>query len=223
MMQWDLKRGLGAGAALLLLLLIAVAIYLHSSQGPDEFLKMDHALRLAQSWRSHRVMNEPGRSNDQHMEVYCPTSVHIWQTSTSAGRPPQESETIDTMSGSYVRNGTEWMVSGFSERMISSPCSWGPRGADDFLGTLDVVVQSGRIHRGETRRVNGDLCRDWTASVPAPAGWRDAFVACIDDRHLPLEVAAPDRSLVITYSDWNKPILIETPPLPPRKQSEDDD
>jgi hypothetical protein len=215
MMQWELKRRLGAGAAMLLLLLISVAIYLHSSQGPDEFRKMDHALRLAQSWRSHRVMNEPDRSNDAHMEVYCPSSVHTWQTSTSYGQPPQESETIDTINGSYMRKGSDWMLAGVSERMISSPCTWGPRGMDDFLGTMDVVLQSGRIHRGDTRRVNGDLCRDWTASVPASTGWRDSFVVCIDEQDLPLEVAAPDRSLVITYSDWNKPILIETPPLAP--------
>lgn len=222
-MQHNLKRILVTATALLFLALTAVAIYIRSNQGPEEFRQMDHALRLAQSWRSHRVMREPDRSNDQRMEVYCPASVHIWQSSTSYGQPPVQSEIIETFSGSFVRKSpdSDWMLAGDSERMITSPCQWGPRGIDDFLGSLDVVLQAGRIHRGDMRRVNDDLCRDWTASVLSATGWRDSFVVCINQLHLPLEVAAPDHSLVITYSDWNKPILIQTPTLPLRQRWED--
>lgn len=216
-MQGKFKRILAATATLLFLALAGVAIYIRSNQGADEFRQMDHALRQAQSWRSHRVMRDSGRSNDQRMEVYCPSSLHIWQTSTSYGQPPEQNEMIETFSGTFARKGpeSEWMLAGDSERMMTSPCSWGPRGIDDFLGSLDVVLQSGRIHRGDTRRINSNLCRDWTASVPTSTGWRDSFLVCIDEQHLPLEVASSDRSVVITYSDWNKPIRIETPALPP--------
>jgi hypothetical protein len=81
-----------------------------------------------------------------------------------------------------------------------------------LLQPLDLILTTGKVRKGEKRIVNGERCRDWVASVPAPAGWREEFVVCIGDDELPREVFTPDRRLVETYSDWNAAIRIEPPP-----------
>jgi hypothetical protein len=80
-----------------------------------------------------------------------------------------------------------------------------------LLAQMDVIAKLGKIRKGDKREVNGFACRDWIASAPAPAGWRDVFGVCVDSDHLPREVFTPDRTEVISYSDWNEPIKIDAP------------
>jgi len=81
-----------------------------------------------------------------------------------------------------------------------------------LLGQMDAIASRGTIRKGDKREASGFSCRDWIASVPAPAGWRDVFGVCVDRDHLPREVFTPDRSEVITYMDWNLPVKIDAPP-----------
>jgi len=72
---------------------------------------------------------------------------------------------------------------------------------------MDLVALRERFERAAAE-VNGFGCRDWIASLPAPAGSRDVFWSMRGQRDLRREVFTPDRSEVISYTDWNQPIRL---------------
>ncbi len=202
-----------ASAVVTLLLIAGVGYMLAPGSGASQFAAMDQALRNARSWRSHQVMQEPGRSRETKMEVYCPDHIHLWSqmiNEEGGERKVVENETLDIGGTTYTRVVRGW-TSTPSLRDASAACLWGPRGVDEQLGRLDLVRRAGRIRDTGKRSVNGAECRDWTGSLPTAGGWRDAWVVCIGEGDLTLQIRTPDGSQVTTYSDWNKPILISPP------------
>lgn len=184
------------------------------SGGVSEFKKMSDAMRNARSWRAQTVVNEPTKNIETLTEVYCPSRVHTVTTSKieeGGKRIEQSSETIWIEGRSYTRRENGWQFSS-EDREHSAVCIWGPRGNDAMLGQMDIIGVVGKIRKGDKREVGGFRCRDWIASVSTPGGWRDAFGVCVDSEHLPREVFTPDRTEVITYTDWNQPIKIDAPP-----------
>jgi hypothetical protein len=175
---------------------------------------MNIALQNARSWRVQTVVSEPTKNVESLTEVYCPSRVRTVNKAVSdeGGRHSEEdSEDIWIDGTSYAKKGSHWVVSQM-ERSRTASCSAGPRATDALLQPLDLILATGKIRKGDKRIVNGERCRDWTASVPAPAGWREEFVVCIAEDGLPREVFTPDRGMVETYSDWNAAIRIERPP-----------
>jgi hypothetical protein len=110
----------------------------------------------------------------------------------------------------YSKKDSQWIISQ-EQRSRTVSCAYGPRSTDALLDRLDSVISMGKVRKGDKRTVNGDLCRDWIASVHAPAGWREEFRVCVGGDGLPREVYTPDRQMVETYSEWNVPIRIEAP------------
>lgn len=211
-----MKRNLGrflAGRGVFVAVVALVVYYMTPGSGVSQFKEMNAALQNARSWRVHTVLNEPTRSSETSTEVYCPDRVHtaMKMTLDEGGRHIEdESETIFITGSVYTKKALGWSLRQ-DERYGSAACVWGPRGSDQALGQMDVIVRIGKIRKGGQRLVSSGWCRDWIASVPAPAGWRDSFGVCIGDDRLPREVFTPDRSQVSTYSDWNTPIKIEAP------------
>jgi len=211
-----MERNLGrflASRGVFVAVLAVVAYYMIPSSGVSQFKEMNAALQNARSWRVRTILNEPTRSSETTTEVYCPDRVHtaMKMTLDEGGRHIEdESETIFITGSLYTKKGWRWVLSQ-EDRYVTASCSWGPRGSDEALGKMDFILRIGKIRKGDKRVVGGDRCRDWIASIPAPAGWRDSFGVCIGDDHLPREVFTPDRSQVSTYSDWNAPIKIEAP------------
>lgn len=211
----ELNLASGLASRLVIFGLLAGLIYwAMPDSGSSEMKRMNAAMQNARSWRVQTVVAEPTKNIESMTEVYCPSRVHTVNKAVidEGGRHTEESsENIWIEGTNYAKKGLRWVTSQ-EERSRTASCAWGPRGTDTLLQPLDAILIAGKIHKGDKRIVNGERCRDWIASVPAPAGWRDEFVVCIGDKELPIEVFTPDRRLVETYTDWNAPIRIEPPP-----------
>jgi hypothetical protein len=212
-----MERNLASGLASRVVIfgLLALLIYwAMPDSGVSEMKKMNAAMQNARSWRVQTVLEEPTKNVESMTEVYCPSRVHSVSKAVydEGGRHFEEnSESIWIEGTNYGKKGLRWVTSQ-EERSRTASCAWGPRGTDTLLQPLDAILIAGKVRKGDKRIVNGERCRDWIASVPAPAGWRDEFVVCIGDGELPREVFTSDRRLVETYTDWNAPIRIEAPP-----------
>jgi len=212
-MERNLASGLAARGVIFGFVALLIWWVLPSS-GVSEFKKMNAAMQNAKSWRMHTVVDEPTKSVDSQTEVYCPSRVHVVSKSSleqGGTKYEQSSESIWIEGASYTRKDDGWLLS-HEDRQNTAACMWGPRGGDALLGQMDVIAVRGKIRKGDKREVSGFRCRDWIASIPAPAGARDVFGVCVDSDDLPREVFTLDRSEVITYSDWNQPIKIDAPP-----------
>lgn len=197
-----------------LLALVAVLLYwAWPDSGVAALKKMRAAMQNARSWRINTIVNEPTKKLESTIEVYCPSRFHeVTQGVLEEGgsRLEQSSESYWIEGTSYAKKDSKWVVSQ-EQRSRAASCSFGPRATDTLLDRLDYVVTSGKVRKGKKRIVDGAPCRDWIASMPAPAGWREEFGVCLGDGDLPQEVFSPDRQMVETYTDWNTPIRIEAP------------
>lgn len=212
-MERSLAKGLAARTVIFGFVALLIW-WVFPDSGSSEFKKMNGAMQNAHSWRVHTVVNEPTKSVDALTEVYCPSRVHVVTKSTveqGGTKYEQSSESIWIEGTSYTKQENGWVMS-HELRQNTSECMWGARGSDAMLAQMDAITRLGKIRKGDKREVNSFTCRDWIASAPAPVGWRDVFGVCVDSEHLPREVFTPDRSEVISYSDWNVPIKIDAPP-----------
>lgn len=181
--------------------------------GTAELKKMRTAMQNARSWRIDTVVSEPTRKVESTVEVYCPSRIHEVTNASreEGGRSFEESRESYWIEGtSYAKKGSQWVISQ-ENRSRTVSCAYGPRSTDVLLDRLDSVITMGKVRKGDKRLFHGDSCRDWIASVRAPAGWREEFGVCIGDDGLPREVFTADRQMVETYSEWNVPIRIEAP------------
>jgi archaellum component FlaF (FlaF/FlaG flagellin family) len=212
-----MERNVWSGLASRLVIFGLVALLIFwamPGSGVSAMRKMNASMQNARSWRVQTVVTEPTKNIESTTEVYCPSRVHTVSKTVmdEGGRHYEEnSENIWIEGTNYAKKGLRWVTSQ-EERSRTASCAWGPLGTDTLLQSLDAVLVAGKIRKGDKRIVNGERCRDWIASVPAPAGWRDEFVVCIGEGELPREVFTPDRRLVETYTDWNAAIRIEAPP-----------
>ncbi len=181
--------------------------------GTAELKKMRTAMQNARSWRIDTVVSEPTKKVESTVEVYCPSRFHEVSNASGqeGGRQFEESSESYWIEGtSYAKKGSQWVISQ-EERSRTASCVYGPRSTDALLDRLDSVITVGKVRKGDKRTFHGDSCRDWIASVRAPAGWREEFGVCIGDDGLPREVFTTDRQMVESYSEWNVPIRIEAP------------
>jgi hypothetical protein len=211
-----MERNLGSGLAARVVIFGLLVLFIYwamPGSGASEMKKMSAAMQNATSWRVQTVVAEPTKNVESLMEVYCPSRVHMVDKSVlDEGGSHQEnsSESIWIDGTNYAKKGMHWVTSQ-EQRYSTATCKYGPRGMDTLLQPLDAILIAGRIRKGDKRYVNGEQCRDWIASVPAPSGYRDEFVVCVGKAGLPLEVSTLDRRLVETYTDWNTAIRIEAP------------
>jgi hypothetical protein len=218
-----MERNLGSGLAARVVifgLLVLFIYWVMPGSGASEMKKMSAAMQNATSWRVQTVVAEPTKSVESLMEVYCPSRVHMIDKSVideGGSHLENSSESIWINGTNYAKKGLRWVVSQ-EERYNTATCRFGPRGMDTLLQPLDAILIAGKIRKGDKRYVNGEQCRDWIASVPAPSGYRDEFIVCVGKADLPFEVSTPDRRLVETYTDWNTAIRIEAPPADELKQ-----
>jgi hypothetical protein len=181
--------------------------------GTAELKKMRTAMESARSWRIDTTLSEPTKKVQSTVEVYCPSRVHEVTNASreEGGKQFEESSESYWIEGTlYAKKDSQWVISQ-EQRSRTASCAYGPRSTDPLLDRLDSVISMGKVRKGNKRSIHGDLCRDWIASVRAPAGWREDFQVCVGDDGLPREVFTPDRQMVETYSEWNVPIRIEAP------------
>ena len=204
----------GLAARGVVLVLAALALYwIWPDSGIAALKKMNAAMQNARSWRIDTDVNEPTKKVQSTVEVYCPGRIHeVTNASHEEGGShfEESSESYWIEGTSYARKDSQWVISQ-EERSRTASCTYGPRATDALLDRLDPIITMGKVRKGDKRIINGDPCRDWIASVRAPAGWREEFGVCIGDDGLPREAFSPDRQMVETFSDWNVPIRIEAP------------
>ena len=211
-MERNLARSLAARAVTMVLGALVIYWALPDS-GTSELKKMRSAMESARSWRIDTIVSEPTKKLQSTVEVYCPSRVHEVTNASreEGGSQFEESSESYWIEGTlYAKKDLQWVTSQ-EQRSRTASCVYGPRSTDVLLDRLDSVISMGKIRKGDKRSVNGDLCRDWIASVRAPTGWREDFRVCVGDDGLPREVFTPDRQMVETYSEWNVPIRIEAP------------
>jgi hypothetical protein len=211
-MERDLTRGL-AVRVVVIALGATVIYWALPDSGTAELKKMRTMMESARSWRIDTMVSEPTKKLQSTVEVYCPSRVHEVTNGSreEGGKQFEESSESYWIEGTlYAKKGSQWALSQ-EERSRTASCVYGPRSTDALLDRLDWVISMGKVRKGHKRTVNGELCRDWIASVRAPTGWREDFRVCVGDDGLPREVFTPDRQMVETYSEWNVPIRIEAP------------
>ena len=218
-----MERNLGSGLAARVVIFGLLVLFIYwamPGSGASEMKGMSAAMQNATSWRVRTVVAEPTKNVESLTEVYCPSRVHMVEKSVldeGGTHLENSSESIWIDGTNYAKKGMHWVTSQ-EQRYSTATCKYGPRGMDTLLQPLDAILIAGKIRKGDKRYVNGEQCRDWIASVPAPSGYRDEFVVCVGKGELPLEVATLDRRLVETYTDWNTAIRIEAPPADELRQ-----
>lgn len=218
-----MERNLGSGLAARVVIFGLLVLFIYwamPGSGASEMKKMSAAMQNATSWRVQTVVAEPTKNVESLTEVYCPSRVHMVEKSVldeGGTHLENSSESIWIDGTNYAKKGMHWETSQ-EQRYSTATCKYGPRGMDTLLQPLDAILIAGKIRKGGKRYVNGEQCRDWIASVPAPSGFRDEFVVCVGKGELPLEVSTLDRRLVETYTDWNTAIRIEAPPADELRQ-----
>lgn len=211
-MEQNLTRSLAVRVVAIALSAFVIYWALPDS-GTAELKKMRSAMESARSWRIDTIVSEPTKKLQSTVEVYCPSRVHEVTNASreEGGNHFEESSESYWIEGTlYAKKDWQWVTSQ-ETRSRTASCAYGPRSTDALLDRLDSVISMGKIRKGDKRSVNGDVCRDWIASVRAPAGWREDFRVCVGYDGLPREVFTPDRQMVETYSEWNVPIRIEAP------------
>jgi hypothetical protein len=154
----------GLASRLVVFGLVALLIYwAMPDSGVSAMRKMNASMQNARSWRVQTVVTEPTKNVESMTEVYCPSRVHTVNKviMDEGGQHYEEnSESIWIEGTNYAKKGLRWVTSQ-EERSRTASCTWGPRGTDTLLQSLDAVLVAGKIHKGDKRIVNGERCRDW--------------------------------------------------------------
>jgi hypothetical protein len=154
-------------------------------------------MQKATSW--HMTMKGPGV--DMSMDVVCPDKM---RTVTKAGAGT--AETVRVGDAMYMKAGPKWMkvpATGQPASVCGNTAAPGSK-----MPTVDPNVT---MTKGGTETVNGETCTDWTTTVSDGKGGQTSSIMCIGSDNLPLQIKT--GQMVMTYSDWNKPITIEAPKM----------
>jgi len=171
---------------------------------------VEHALRLARAW--HVVST--GRINSQlfqtEEDVVCPSDSHtVTRSLTPSGPGEVTEEFVTTANTLYAReNGQPWR----SEPDPSpDKCQNGPSaGAQKLIPLIVLVKPIARVSQGPLVKLGSVPCRIWDLSGASNLPFHSI---CVDEQsHLPVRVQV--GGLVIEYSKWNQPTIIEPPEMP---------
>ena len=154
------------------------------------------AMQKATSW--HMTMKGP--AVDMSMDVVCPDKV---RTVTKTGK--MTAETVRVGPAMYMKAGAKWMKMPATGQP-ATVC--GNTAADSKSPTVDP---NAKMTKGGTQTVNGETCTDWTTTVSDGKGGQTSSTMCIGSDNLPRQIKTGE--MVMTYSDWNKPITIEAPKM----------
>lgn len=177
---------------------------------PGQLDAVEHALRLARAWH----VRSTGRLNTElfqtEEDVVCPSDSHtITRTLTPAGPGEITEEFIATANTLYAReNGQPWR----SEPDPSpDKCQNGPSaGAQKLIPLLTSIKQVARITQGPLIKPGDKACRIWDLSGAPNLPFH---AICVDEQtNLPVRLQV--GGLLVEYSNWNQPTIIEPPDLP---------
>lgn len=160
------------------------------------------AMQKASSW--HMTMKGP--NVEMSMDVVCPDKMR-----TLSKTAKMTAESVRVGADMYVKAGSRWMktpATGQPASVCGNAGNGYAGGAGSKVPTFDPTV---KMTKGGSETVNGESCTDWTTTVSDNKGSQRSYVMCLGSDNLPRQIKTGD--MVMTYSDWNKPITIEAPQL----------
>jgi len=176
---------------------------------PNELDHIEHAVRLARAWHATTTGQLGGQLFLTEEDVICPSETHLVTRSlTSAGPAEISEEFITTANTLYAREaGLPWRS---APDPVTDHCQNGPSaGAQKLLTLLVPLKRSVRINEGPVIKLANGTCRLWELSGAANLPFHSI---CVEETtHLPRRLQV--GGLLIEYSNWNQPVIIEPPEM----------
>lgn len=177
---------------------------------PNELDRIEHALRLARAWHvtsTGRVGNQLFQTEE---DIVCPSDSHTVTRSLTAASPGEVTEEfITTANTLYAREaGEPWR----SEPDPSpDKCQNGPSaGAQKLIPLLTAIKHAARVSEGPLIKLGTGTCRIWDLSGASNLPFHSI---CVDETtNLPRRLQL--GGLLVEYSHWNQPTIIEPPDMP---------
>jgi len=177
---------------------------------PNQLDRIDRAVRLARAWHvtsTGRVGDAPFQTEE---DVVCPSDSHTVTRSLSPSGPGEVTEEfITTANMAYAREaGQPWRSQSDSS---SDHCTNGPSaGSQKLLTALAPIKHSARVTAGPVIQLKEGTCRLWDLSGTSNLPFHSI---CVEDAtNLPRRLQL--GGLLIEYSHWNQPTIIEPPEIP---------
>lgn len=176
---------------------------------PGELDRVEHAVRLARAWHATTTGRLGSELFQTVEDVVCPSDTHtITRTLTSAGPGEVTEEFITTANMIYAREaGQPWRA-----ETDPSPekCQSGPSaGSQNFLTLLEPMKHAVRVQEGPLIKLSDGSCRLWDLSGASNLPFHSICVE--ESTHYPRRLQI--GGLLIEYSKWNEPALIEPPEM----------
>jgi len=161
-----------------------------SASGEETLQAVGRALSKATSWRTTSTTDRPGEV--EVTDIVCPDKMKQ-VTPGGLGRT-----TIRIGEDEYVKAGEKWIKISASGRRRVCPHPWS-----------DPLLTSSKITKGGTATVEGESCQEWIIEGVSLS----TVTMCVGSDNLPRQVKArvEDKVFTDTYSNWNKPAIIEAP------------
>ncbi len=180
------------------------------SSEPNELDRIEHAVRLARAWHvtsTGRLGTELFQTEE---DVVCPSDSHtVTRTLSAAGPGAVTEEFITTANNMYAREaGQPW----FSQPDPSpDKCANGPSaGSQKLLPQLKAMEHVVRVTEGPLIKLNDGTCRLWDLSGTSNLPFHSV---CVEEAtNLPRRLQL--GGLLVEYSHWNQPTIIEPPEMP---------
>jgi len=206
------RRNLWIGAAVLGAGLIfwAVGQSVGPSSGDQEFQKSLDAMMQVKTFRG--TFSASGYPSERLWEVDC-NRVIVHQQSGGGSDSDMKQEEVSVGDQRYVRDSNgSWENIGQEPGDRGSAkwyCGKVASGTADLLPDMRTILSHGIPEKGDRKTVNGVRCRDWKFDMRTAISSRIGSVCIGIDDHLPYEWNMDGG--VYSYSDFNRPIQIDTP------------
>jgi hypothetical protein len=178
--------------------------------GPNELDRIVNAVRLARAWHATTTGRLGAELLQTEEEVVCPSDTHsVTRPLGSAGPGEVTEEFITTGNMLYAREaGQPWRS---QPDAVPEKCKTGPSaGSQKLLTLLEPMKHVVRITEGPVIKLNNGTCRLWDLSGASNLPFHSI---CVEDAtHLPRRLQV--GGLLVEYSNWNQPVIIEPPEMP---------
>ena len=177
--------------------------------GPGELDRIEHAVRLARAWHVASTGQIGGQLFLTEEDVICPSDIHTVTRSLSPTGPGEVTEEFITTGNTlYAREaGQPWRS---APDPSPNKCENGPSaGTQKLLTLLAPIKRTARLRQGPLVTLAGGACRIWDLSGTPNLPFHSICVE--ESTGLPLRLQL--GGLLVEYSRWNQPVIIEPPDM----------
>ena len=208
-----MSRNLWIGAVVLAggLVFWGVGQALGPSSGDQEFQKALDAMMRVKTFRG--TFTASGYPSERLWEVDCNRGIVRQASSSGDSDSGMKQEEVSVGDQRYMRDGNgSWQSIGPEPGDRGSAkwyCEKVASGTADLLPDMRTLLSHGIPEKGDKKTVSGVRCRVWKFDARTALSSRVGSVCIGVDDHLPYEYTMDGG--VSTYSDYNRPIQIDTP------------